>query len=340
MFTENTTFISNTLISNGNFSLLEFLYAQLSNVAFWGVTFFQNKNYTSFIYCLDSNMEIENSSISFNKAGILFYSAKTASLRKTKLINNSVVFVIVATRLLIQSCHFENNTVKASLVFSLALENCTWSGPSIIKDTSITMNIIFNDVIKTWLQNYSIAIYRLNVWRNSFRSCFSISNGKALIHNSFINDNNATGVGKLASFHERSSFSATEFSNVDNRLEMKDVSSSFNANKLENPVLFIELQRGFLIMKNVTLQLPEAPITHTMSVIDISTDKRNLNSTLDLKVSCPIIPLIALIIRREALVIVCPVNLVQEDFTAHMEDLNILMVYIRNIQMICFHTVL
>ena len=164
----------------------------------------------------------------------------------------------------------------------------TWSRPSVIQDTNITMNIISDNVIKISLKNHSIAIYRLKVWRNSFRSCFSILNGKALIHNSVISDNNATGVGKLVNFHEKSTFSATTFSNIDEGLEMKDVNSLFNAKKLENPVLFVELQRGFLIMKNVTLQLPEATITPTMSVIDIATDKRNLNSTLDLKVNCPV----------------------------------------------------
>ena len=150
------------------------------------------------------------------------------------------------------------------------------------------MNFISNDVINTWNENHNIAIYRLNVWRNFFRSCFAISKGKALIHNTSVSDNNATGVGKLVNFHEKSSFSDSEFSNIDQGLEMKHVSSSFNANKLENPVLFIELQRGFLIMKNVTLRLPEAAIIHTLPVIDISNDKRNLNGTLDLKVSCPV----------------------------------------------------
>ena len=285
---ENTTFINNTLISNGNFSLERLLDVQLSNVALWRVTFFQNKNYTILIYCQHSNMETENSSISFNEAICLFFSHKTASLRKTKLIKNSVYFAIVATRLFIHLCNFENNTVEKSLILGGTGKYFTWSRPSVIQDTNITMNIISDNVIKISLKNHSIAIYRLKVWRNSFWSCFSILNGKALIHNSVISDNNATGVGKLVNFHEKSTFSATTFSNIDEGLEMKDVSSLFNAKKLENPVLFVELQRGFLIMKNVTLQLPEATITPTMSVIDIATDKRNLNSTLDLKVNCPV----------------------------------------------------
>ena len=285
----NTTFINNTFISNGNLSSqISFVQANLSNVVLWRVTFYQNENYRILIYCEDGNMEIENSSISFNKAVYLFFSLKKASLRKTKLINNSVYFTIVAARLCIQSCNFENNTVKGSLIIVSTLLVFTWSGASIIKDTNITMNIISNDVIQVWFEKHSIAIYRLNVWRNSFRSCFAVSNGKALIHNSVIRDNNATGVGKLANFNEKSSFSATEFSNIDKGLEMKDVSSSFNTNKLENPVLFIELQRGFLIMKNVTLQLPEATAIHTLPVIDIYTDIRNLNDTLDLKISCPV----------------------------------------------------
>ena len=156
------------------------------------------------------------------------------------------------------------------------------------KDTNITTNIISNGVIQALFDKHSIVIYRLNVWRNSFRSCFAVSNGKALIHNSVIIDNNAIGVGKLPNFNGKSSFSATDFSNIDKGLEMKDVSSSFNANKIENPVLFIELQRGFLIMKNVTLQLTEATAIYTLPVVDIDTDKRNLNDTLDLKVSCPV----------------------------------------------------
>ena len=276
---ENTTFINNTFIGNENLSSQEAcLTANLTNVALWRVTFFQNENYMFLIDCRDSNMEIENSSISFNKVTSLFYSSKKASLRKTKLINNSVYVTIIATRLFIQSCNFENNTVTGSLIVVFSPKHFTWSGASIIKDTNITMNNISNDVIKTWIEKHSIAIYRLNVWRNFFRSCFVVSNGKALIHNSIISDNNATGVGKLVNFHEKSSFSVFMISNIDKRLQMINVSSSS----------FIELQRGFLIMKNVTLQLPEATITRTLPVIDIATDKRNLNGTLDLNVSCPV----------------------------------------------------
>ena len=290
VFIVNTTFINNTFISNGNLSSqISFVQANLSNVALWRVTFYQNENYWILIYCKDGSVEIENSSISFNKAGYLISSLKQVSLRKSKLINNSVDSVaIAATRLCIQSCHFENNTVRRSLILVATLKLFTWSGASVIKDTNITMNIISNDVIQAWFEKHSIVIYKLSVWRNSFRSCFAVSNGKALIHDSVIRDNNATGVGKLANFNEKSSFSAFEFSNIDKGLEMKDVSSSFNTNKLENPVLFIELQRGFLIMKNVTLQLLEATAIHSVPVIDIDTDIRNLNGTLDLKVSCPV----------------------------------------------------
>ena len=209
---EKTTFINNTFIGNGKFYFGKVLLAaNLSNVSLSRVTFFQNENYTSLISCKNSDMKIENSPISFNKIGYLFLCHKKASFRKTKFINNSVTFAIIARRLFIQSCSFENNTVKGSLILVFTWKHVTWSEASIIKDTNITMNFISNDVINTWNENSNIAIYRLNVWRNSFRSCFTISNGKALIHNSVIRDNNATGVGKLANFHEKSSFLPSGF---------------------------------------------------------------------------------------------------------------------------------
>ena len=236
-------------------------------------------------------IDILDTIISFNKAGFIIVSHRQVSLRKTKLNNNNVEVAVGARSLFIQSCNFENNTVKRSLIFVTTLKVFTWIGggeASIINNTNITMNIISNDVIEVWFEKQKITIHRLNVLKNSFRSCFAVSNGKVLIHNSVINNNNATGVGKLTNFHEKSSFSASEFFNIDKGLEMKNVRSSFNADELENPVILIELQNGFLRMENVTLQLSEAIAIHTLPVIDIATDRRNLNVTLDLKVSCPV----------------------------------------------------
>ena len=349
VYIENTTFINNTFIGNGNLSSQEaLLAANLSNVTLWKVTFYQNENYKILIGCKDCNMGIKKSLIkkttscvqivlvhsqtkysstvtcfsivdtlisentcdtaivrndglcpiniletiiSFNKAGFIIVSLRQVSLSKAKLINNSVEVAIGATSLFIQSCNFENNTVKRSLIFVSTIKVFTWSGgvgASIISNTNITMNIISNDVIEVWLEKQNITIHRLNVLKNSFRSCFTILNGKALIHNSVINNNNATGVGKLANFHEKSSFSDSEFFNIDKGLEMKNIRSSFHADKLKNPVILTELQSGFLRIENVTLQLSETISIHTLPVIDIATDRRNLNGTLDLKISCPV----------------------------------------------------
>ena len=243
-----------------------------------------------YLVCSLGAIDISDAIVSFNKARTMILSYKQGSIRKTEFTNNSARFAIQATNLFIQSCNFENNTVKGSLIFIMTLKSIIWSGASIIKDTNITMNIISKEVIGTWFEKHNITIHRLNVWKNSFRSCFSVLNGTALIHNSVIRDNNATGVGKLAIFQERSSFSVNKFYKTEKGLEMKNVSFSFNANKTENPVLFIELERGFLKMENVTLNvtLIEATAVHTLPVIDITTDIRNLNFILDLNVSCPV----------------------------------------------------
>ena len=232
---------------------------------------------------------ISDTIISFNKvAQSIVYSRVKTTIKKTKFIYNSMKFAVQSTGLFIQSCNFENNTVKGSLIFILTLDFLTWSGSSTIKYTNITRNIIFNEVIETWFGKHNVTIYRLDVRRNSFRSCFAIFNGKALIQHSVIIDNNATGVGKLVNYQEKSAFSPFEFKELDKGLEIKDVNSSFIANEIESPLFSIELQGGFLRLENITLQLPETIAIHALPVIDISTDIRNVRCKPYLNIFCPV----------------------------------------------------
>ena len=72
------------------------------------------------------------------------------------------------------------------------------------------MNITFKEVMEAWFEKHNVTIYILDVRRNSFRSCFAISNGKVLMQQSVIIDNNAIRVGKLENIQERSNFDVFE----------------------------------------------------------------------------------------------------------------------------------
>lgn len=71
------------------------------------------------------------------------------------------------------------------------------------------MNITFKEVMEAWFEKHNVTIYILDVRRNSFRSCFAISNGKVQIQQSVIIDNNSI-VGKLENIQERSNFDVFE----------------------------------------------------------------------------------------------------------------------------------
>ena len=50
--------------------------------------------------------------VSFNEARLTIFSLRQVSLRKTKFMNKSVEVATGATRLCIQSCNLESNTVE------------------------------------------------------------------------------------------------------------------------------------------------------------------------------------------------------------------------------------
>ena len=231
--------------------------------------------------------------------------------------------------LFLQSCNFENSYVWRSLIFISTLDYFHWSGASTIKDTNITMNIIYKEVVEAWFKYCNVTINRLDIRRNHFRSCFGIFNGKTLIQHSVIIDNIAAGVEQLVNFQEKSDFSAFEFKELDKGLEIKDVISSFINNANESPVLSIELQRGFLRLENINLQLTEGIIIFNLPVIDITTDIRNLRCKPHLNITCSVnytpysnTDITARKFSYSLASKPCPCTC-GGDFTVHMEDQNI-----------------